>query len=224
MLKKTIALAAVCAASLFADEAPAKKYVNFGHPGWGAGKADILQFIAEKLEPFKDTAANYETSKAKLLALAEVNETQASTYPEIKAIVDKYLQEGETFVATGAAVQICYCLKKDVKAAYQALQGKDPYNYARCFYLNKDRSDIVFTPDQIYDWCIHYLTETNGGAVKEAVNQIVRVIPNVTKKENEVLADLKKLNRKFSPYLLDDKKKDTFEPIVAKIRTMIATY
>ena len=219
MLKKMFVLAAVCTASLFAaEEALTKKESIHGWPGWDAGSETVQKWIAENVEPFKDTARNYDNVKRRATVLGLLNDASPSSFADVLRICEENKAD-EFEKVVPFAVAYCYCSGKFIKDAFNYL----PKDHWYAFFFYKNRCDeLELTADQVYEAMIGYIESKREPA--RSIDVLVKVLPNVTKKEADVLADLKRLNRKFSPYLLDEKKKDAYEPIVAKIRTMIATY
>lgn len=106
-----------------------------------------------------------------------------------------------------ASAEDCINVKKDLLYSF---------HYARVMDV------IGYTPDRMFDICVRTLDKYPTNI--ECINTTLNLIINVRGRDDECLACLKRINRACSAQLTDPELVKIYEPLVAKIRTMIATY
>ena len=225
-MKKFILSALMCTLAV------ATYAATFVHPGWkctDVSKLDTMYAIAKEAKDFNNASI-----MACLKKFAEVG--VPTTFDAYKKLIEDAVDvtakdmgitdaKQITDEKTRCVVQSAYCRSEFTIEAYQfclkEIKNGDIWckRYTIHFVLYRD---IEITANDKYtiikNWCMEF-DEINLN--KQAIDAMVAV-SNFTDIDDATLkADFKKLNRKYSAKLIENKEK--YEPIVAKIRTILET-
>lgn len=184
---------------------------------------------AAKYTAAAEAAANAKNlySKCNCLILAKMLQNPVSSFSAFCTLVDSVIDAERDIPETQKPLlkvsikkNICYFKKLWPAQLWEFCQA-NPSSIDVHFVVHRS-TDLGIKDAQLYTIIISRLLHNNIPAnyVAEALDKIAEVAPNLT--GVDVKADLQKLNRKYSVYLYKDKAK--WEPVIAKLRTMIETY
>ena len=181
-------------------------------PGWGC--TDVAKWEEYRAQSNSVTVA---------LMLRQL----AQPFNNWQELLDYALEEGHKLGAKDAGIY-------QMTAGF-VLNTRQVQFYEDAAELVKDTSYYIFcihyfnlnlSNDQKYDALVSkivVLNDYDNRACQVGVDDLCKVIPLVSYDDAKIASDLKRLNRKLSAYLVGDKK-EIYEPIVAKLRTVLATY
>ena len=225
-MKKFILSALMCTLAV------ATYAATFTHPGWRStdvSKLDAMYIVAKENKHTIDAS-----TMAYLKKFIEVG--VPTTFDAYKKLIedavdatakDMGITDTKQIADEKArrVVQSAYCSSEFTNEAFQLCLKEMENGNALCeqyiihFLLKRD---IKITPNDKYaiikNWCMKF---DEMSVVKRAIDAIIAV-SNFTDIDDATLkADFKKLNRRYSAKLIENK--EAYEPIVAKIRTILET-
>ncbi len=157
----------------------------------------------------KHPPASFDTLKSAVIAGADAVKNFPSDQSK-KNFIDGQITGKGRWWYNGTYIQETYAYAKGCGT-----------QYLLPFFVWYD-SRLGLDNDEIYTQTLKVLTECNLSAKRAmlAVENLTKAAASID--EKTVKADLKKLNRLFSPKLLKDKA--AWEPVIAMIRTALDTY
>lgn len=189
---------------------------------------DSINSIIEKMPE----DGYYEVSYEGLLCYKALLEKNPQSYNDVLNLVTEVFANSTSTTGTDiekarlnrlVTQQICFNRRVFLIDAYK-LSTEFPFMQVKYLIDADTRAVLGYTPNDAFNIISERLLNSSVWGEVEVVNSLISLLPQVTLDDSDVLSVLKRLNRKYSKYLTDDKTKSVYEPVVALIRTTIATY